>query len=287
MNDNTGNYLQKSLTYNTKSIASKKRAKRRRIAYGIRFVCLWLMILSVAVLLKKLVFTSPVRAFTESPSSMLDTSSSNLDYLNYPPTLIELAENKPETVDFVKNYTNHLNKPASTTPISITNDYTPGEIPLFIQWDTRWGYDYYGSDFIAINGCGPTALSMVTVGLTGNTDLNPKAVADFSYANGYLVEGKGSSWDLMTKGAKKLGLTSEELPLSSAIIMDKLTNGSPIIASMRPGDFTTSGHFIVLTGVTSDGKIIVNDSDSILRSHTTWELDTLIKQIKNLWAFSA
>ena len=160
------------------------------------------------------------------------------------------------------------------------------DLPHFLQWDQRWGYEKYGSDFIAINGCGPTALSMVAVGLTGNTKLNPKAVADISYKNGYLVDGKGSRWDLMTSGAKLLGLESKELPLSASTIYNALNEGHPIIASMKPGDFTSSGHFIVLVGVTETGKIIVNDSDSIARSNTEWDLTTLMNQMKNLWAFS-
>lgn len=289
MNQSTGNSLQKSPSFKNKTTKFKKRKKTHFIHYSTRFIWLGLLIISVMILLQKLLFTLPTHAFTEEsfPSSTSSASSSTWDDFNYPFSLIELAQKKPETVSFVKTYPDYLNGLLPSGPISITEDYAPGEIPLFLQWDTRWGYEYYGNDFIAINGCGPTALSMVSVGLTGNTDLNPKAIADFSYASGYLVEDRGSSWELMTQGAKELGLTSEELPLDASIIIDRLSEGHPIIASMGPGDFTTSGHFIVLTGISSDGKIIVNDSDSLIRSHKTWELDTLIKQIKNLWAFSA
>ena len=55
---------------------------------------------------------------------------------------------------------------------------------------------------------------------------------------------------------------------------------------MRPGDFTTQGHFIVLVGG-EDGKIIVNDPNSKERSSLLWEYDTLAGQIKNLWVFEA
>ena len=289
MNQSARNSLLKSPSYNKKPTRSKKRKKSYLIYYSTRFICIGLLIVSVAILLQKLLFTLPTHAFTEESLPPLKSSerSSPLEDFNYPSSLIELAQNKPETVSFVKTYPDYLNGLLPSGPISIIEDYTPGEIPLFLQWDTRWGYEYYGNDFIAINGCGPTALSMVSVGLTGNTDLNPKTIADFSYASGYLVEDTGSSWELMTQGAKELGLTSEELPLDASLIIDRLSNGHPIIASMGPGDFTTSGHFIVLAGISSDGKIIVNDSDSLIRSHKTWELDTLIKQIKNLWAFSA
>ena len=207
------------------------------------------------------------------------------DINSYPKELLELASEKDETIDFVANYPNY---DASTNKvISIKKDYKKGQIPLFIQWDERWGYEKYGSDFIAINGCGPTSLAMVAVGLTGNKDINPKVVAEFSDDNGYLVDGVGSSWTLMTEGAKHFGLNSKELPLTEDAIISTLKKGQPIIASMGPGTFTTGGHYLVLTGVDSNNKIIINDSDSKIRSSQTWDIDVFMKETENLWTFTA
>ncbi|WMM23392.1 C39 family peptidase [Tissierella sp. MB52-C2] len=203
----------------------------------------------------------------------------------YPEELLELASQKEEVIDFVADYPNY--EPYSNKKISIKKDYEGGKIPLFIQWDKRWGYEKYGSNFIAINGCGPTSLAMVIVGLTGNTDINPKVVADFSEQNGYLVEGVGTSWTLMTEGAKQFGINGKELPLSESVILSTLKKGQPIIASMEPGTFTTTGHFIVLTDVDNNNKIIVNDSDSRKRSKQTWDIDIFMKQTKNLWTFTS
>jgi len=213
----------------------------------------------------------------------IGTILSNLSL--YPKELLELASRKVETIDFVADYPNY--NPDSNKQISIKQDYKKGKIPLFMQWDKRWGYEKYGSNFIAINGCGPTALAMVAVGLTGNTDINPKVVADFSSENGYLVDGIGSSWTLMTEGAKQFGLNGRELPLTKSEILDTLKKGQPIIASMGPGTFTTDGHFIVLTGVDSKNNIIVNDSDSIKRSKQTWDINVFMEETENLWTFTA
>lgn len=207
----------------------------------------------------------------------------NID--QYPHELLEMASKKPETIEYVADYPNHKDVETST-PISVKSEYKKGEIPLFMQWDKRWGYDKYGPDFFAINGCGPTALSMVTVGLTGNTNISPRYVENFSKENGYLVEGVGTAWSLMTEGARQLGLKSKVIPLSEASIISTLEQGHPIIVTMGPGHFTTEGHYIVLTGVTPDGKIKVNDSDSIKRSNQTWDVDVFLKEAKNLWAFS-
>jgi len=42
---------------------------------------------------------------------------------------------------------------------------------------------------------------------------------------------------------------------------------------MGPGEFTDSGHYILLTGVTDDDKIIINDSDSKIRSGEKWDIE--------------
>lgn len=203
----------------------------------------------------------------------------------YPKSLLELASKKEEALDFVYEYP--IKKDLyKDKKISIKSDYKSGDYPLFIQWDERWGYHQYGNNYIAINGCGPTALAMVVVGLTGDRGVNPKVVADFAYENGYYVDGVGSSWELMTSGATNFGITGEELPLSEESILSTLRNGYPIIATMGPGDFTTSGHFILLTGVTDDGKIIVNDSDSKIKSEKTWDIDIFMNQTNNLWKFN-
>lgn len=205
----------------------------------------------------------------------------------YPEILLELAGNRPETLEFVINYPAYMASNRSNTPISINRDYKAGNIPLFIQWDKRWGYEAYGDEFIGSSGCGPTALSMVIVGLTGNTIWNPKAVSDYSYESGYFHSGQGTSWDLMSEGANDFGLLSTELPLDAAAIISALRKGHPIIASMRPGHFTKGGHFIVLTGIAADGSIIVNDPGSIINSQMTWDLRTIMDETKNLWAFNS
>lgn len=287
MNDYPKNYLTKSETYKITMHSNKIRKQNKLLSFAC-YSLFWLLILCLAIFMKKFYLSSTASSLPKTPAY----SEHYLEYLigsdaaSYPDSLLELASKKPETIDFVKNYNHYLQGLDTKESISLASDYTPGEIPLLIQWDTRWGYEYYGDEFIAVNGCGPTALSMVAVGLTGNTHLNPKAIADFSYEQGYLVKGRGSSWDLMTKGAHSLGLISTELPLNDATILKELSSGHPIIASMKPGNFTTSGHFIVLAGIASNGEIIVNDPDSIVRSQQTWDLETLTKQIKNLWAFS-
>lgn len=55
---------------------------------------------------------------------------------------------------------------------------------------------------------------------------------------------------------------------------------------MKPGDFTTTGHFIVLTGLTDDGKLMINDPNSITRSEKRWDIDTIVGQAKSAWTYT-
>ena len=201
-----------------------------------------------------------------------------------PPSLIELKNKYPETADFVDSYPEYIGIEYNSD-IDLSEDVTEGEIPLFIQWDKRWGYYIYGNDFFGVNGCGPTCLAMVICGLTNDTVCNPYEVALFSMGNGYYIMGQGTSWDLMTKGAYAFGLTVEEGEISEQYIRDNVSENSPMICSMYPGDFTYTGHFIVLTGIDEDGKVIVNDPNSYINSEKHWELEEVTTQIKSLWCY--
>ena len=205
----------------------------------------------------------------------------------YPEEIRELLANNEETKDFVLDYPEKKDTaPAETISGKGTEWPGDGRIPLLLQWDDRWGYGSYGGSTIAVSGCGPTAVAMVAAGLTGDESITPYKVAQYAESNGYYVSGEGTSWSLMSQGAAAFGVQGSELGLDQNLIFSELESGHPIICSMRPGDFTSTGHFIVLTGV-EDGKIRVNDPNSRVNSETLWDYDRIEYQISNLWAFQA
>ncbi len=206
----------------------------------------------------------------------------SLPDIETPESLLELKDKYPETAEFVDAYSKYYN---SDFDIDLTDELTEGEIPLFIQWDKRWGYKTYGNDFFGVNGCGPTCLSMVVCGLTNDASWDPYSVALFSMDNDYYVKGQGTSWNLMTEGARNLGLTVESGRITQWYIEHNLSSESPMICSMEPGDFTYTGHFIVLTGIDEEGKIIVNDPNSYINSDKHWDILDLLPQIKSIWCY--
>lgn len=170
--------------------------------------------------------------------------------------------------------------------IDISNEVEKGKIPLFFQYDKRWGNKIYGDDTMKINGCGPTCLSMVVCGLSGMSTYDPFTVAELAESAGYFVDGSGSAWTLMSEGASMLGLTSQEVIFDETHIRQELESGRPIICIMGPGDFTTEGHFIVLCSIDDSGNVKVNDPNSKKRSKKKWNLEKLMPQIRNLWSYS-
>lgn len=199
----------------------------------------------------------------------------------YPEKLLEMLSRNKDMISYMYDFEDKKGH------IYIDNigKVTKGEYPLLLQYDKKWGYGIYGDNVIAINGCGPTSLAMVVAGLTGKNDTTPYDIAKYSYEKGYYTEEWGTKWDLMSTGIEPFGVTGKKIVLSKQNLYNELNNGHPLIASMRPGDFTTVGHFIVLTGI-KDDKIVVNDPNSRERSAKLWEYDVIAPQIKGLWTYS-
>ena len=202
----------------------------------------------------------------------------HIPYGTWPRSLIDLLDRNPETREFVLGYPNREELAQAA--------FSPEEtdcVPLLLQWDPRWGYEKYGSDYLANTGCGPTCLAMAGIYLTGDENFRPDRIAGFAERNGYYASGYGSSWTLISEGAEELGLTAVELPLVKKKITDALEAGTPVILAMGPGDFTTAGHYIVLTSL-EDDLFRVNDPNSRDNSAKLWSYEELEGQIRNIWA---
>lgn len=155
------------------------------------------------------------------------------------------------------------------------------EVVYYNQFDSRWADEPYGkSGTIGSSGCGPTALAMVVSSLTDRI-IDPLEMSQWAYENGYRAEGNGSYLSLIPNGAAYFGLTVETMTTKEAQkIVDALADGKLVIAIMSKGHFTKGGHFIVLRGVTSEGKILVADPSSISRSGQEWEISIILNEAR-------
>jgi len=223
---------------------------------------------------------SRIKSKSDAKKVVSDYAQKNgLSLNDYPDSMIDLLARNSETKDFVLSYPKEKDKEHK---VNLKKYKDCGGVPLFMQWDKRWGYIMYGDDVAGLTGCGPVCLSMVSVYLLKDTKYSPDYMLEWSKENGYCVEGSGSLWTLISEGGEKLGLDVTEIPLDKQRVIKNLEVGNPIICVMGPGDFTTKGHFIVMTGY-ENGKIKINDPNSYTNSEKEWNYDDICSQINNLW----
>lgn len=184
-------------------------------------------------------------------------------------------------VGAVDDTTRNLVEPTSTP----RDQWTRGQMPYLYQIDPQWSHETYSGGRMRLQGCGPTALCMVYIELTGATDMDPVSMAQFATEHGYATEQNGSSWSLMTDGAATLGLAGKQLTPSESVLRAELDAGRPVICIMNPGHFTSSGHFIAIEKLDADGKAVVHDSNSWARSQKTWDLSTICSEAASAWSF--
>jgi len=159
-------------------------------------------------------------------------------------------------------------------------EFTDGQttVVYYNQLDERFASEPYGTDHIGGYGCGPTSMAMVVSSLTSDT-VDPIQMARWSYENGGWCSKSGSYHALIPSAAKAWGLPVEGCTASEPQrIVDALADGKLVVAIMSKGHFTSSGHFIVLRGVTSDGKILVADPASYSRSEKQWDLSIILSE---------
>lgn len=202
-------------------------------------------------------------------------------YSQYPQELLSALANNPEMADFAAGYPSNNGKSSG----ALTAAEKEQDFPLFLQWDPRWGYQPYGSgSCIGLAGCGPTCLSMALFYLTRDDKLTPDKIAEYSMENGYYVEGTGTAWALMEDVPKLYGISVTKLSAEESNIRAILDNGGVVICSVGRGDFTTSGHYILIYGYDGEG-LLINDPNCVARSNRKWIFSEIRWQIKNIWAY--
>ena len=121
-------------------------------------------------------------------------------------------------------------------------------------------------------------MSVVVSSLTSET-VDPPHMAQWAYENGYWCSGNGSYHSLIPGAAEAWGLSVEGCTATEPQrIVDALADGKLVVAIMTKGHFTSSGHFIVLRGCTSDGEILVADPASYQRSEKSWDLSIILNE---------
>lgn len=144
-------------------------------------------------------------------------------------------------------------------------------IPLYIQYTYKEPIG--GMSTIAKGGCGYTSLGMVLSYLKGESiepnDIVAKVGDSFHCSSGMY-------WSALTEIPAMYGVSNVKQTSSADEVTEALKQGHPVICSQGPGLFTSAGHFIVLRGITKEGKILVNDpNDNDNKNYKAREFDML------------
>ena len=167
---------------------------------------------------------------------------------------------------------------ADLSDIVFTGRGNSKDVVYFSQYDSRWGSQMYGkTNTIAGAGCGPSSLAICISTLTNKT-VTPPEVCEWSVKTGHRCEGSGSYHSLIPDGAAHWGVPCRGIGQSKKQLVQALQDGKLVIAIMSQGHFTRGGHFIVLRGITSQGKILVADCASYERSQKEWDINIFLNE---------
>lgn len=163
---------------------------------------------------------------------------------------------KPNGTDFVRQFPSinmesvvHSKRPSAELAQQKRQNYL--SVPLYFQND--YPDIQYGNGTVETSGCSITSMAMVATYLTGYEYL-PDELA--YYFGGRAVNNIAR----LEYAAQTLGIPYEK-PENWHYTLEELHKGKiAIVLVSEASDFTDSQHFLVLTGVTEDGKILVNDS---------------------------
>lgn len=125
--------------------------------------------------------------------------------------------------------------------------------PLYIQGESK---GMYGGYPIKDYGCGPTSCAMVVSALTGQKVTTEQLSAEFARFS----TSAGSLPGLFPAVAQRYNLKMKHTK-SWSEVESALKSGSLVIENIGPSRYwyVSSGHFIVLKGISPDGKVYVND----------------------------
>ena len=153
-----------------------------------------------------------------------------------------------------------------------------GYLRYFNQSDERWSGELFGVDPIGGYGCGPTALAMAVSSLTG-LDVDPAALSAWCASQGYAAPGSGSYYPIVQGVAEHFHLACSSVGLTVEEMVQSLSGGCVLVALMGPGHFTSSGHFIVLYGITPEGQVLTADPNSRANSLSPWPPALLLDEL--------
>lgn len=169
----------------------------------------------------------------------------------------------------------------------------------YLQTDPRWKNRDYSAKgektTIGASGCGPTAMAMV-LATWADEAVNPVTECAWALAHGYKAPHQGTYYGYFKPAAARYGLKCTMLNGASIYGNSKsayheqaakaLEAGGLVIACMGPGNWTRSGHYVLVWRI-DGGTIYINDPASTLARRTQGSYALFRQQVKYYWVIDA
>ena len=213
---------------------------------------------------------------------------------SYMPYVIPHAEGNPNVIHFLYvrakggespetfEYTDEERNKA----IPPLGEGVTGLVPLIMQWDYRWAFNWYGGGPAALTACAPTCMAMIGFGLTGDESINPWQMCQYAENAGYWVPGSGTSWDLVLNAFPNHPISCQKISADQYTISAELSAGHPVLINVGVGKFSAVGHFMILAGQDADGNFILNDPNNLENCSRTWPWEDLSSEITAAWSYT-
>lgn len=166
---------------------------------------------------------------------------------------------------------------------------------LYYQTDPRWKnipYAVQGEKAtIGGSGCGPTAMAMV-LATWADPSVTPQSECAWALRNGYKCLNSGTYYSYFVPAARRYGLVCQQLNGASIYgnanssyhqqAKNALDRGDFVIACMGKGNWTRSGHYVLVWGVEGN-MVYINDpaSSKVARTRGNWLV--FKQQVKYYW----
>jgi len=159
---------------------------------------------------------------------------------------------------------------------------------IYTQYDPQWGNlplnasNFDGTTTIGKFGCGPSSIAMIITNLAGHA-ITPVQTSALAVEYGAYIQGKGTDYHILRilddYGLKSNSIDNPSVPAVNAVLS---AGGLVLAAGNGPLPYYQAGHWIVIRGVTADGKYKIGDSAG--HSDTDWPAENILIDGVSLWA---
>lgn len=197
--------------------------------------------------------------------------------------LLKLAAENPDARKYVAEFCDSY--PGEKAGALTKDDMVEQGVPLYMQWDQRWGYMQYLDGPMGTKGCCPTCLSMVHSAFNQTTLMSPYFVALLAAESGYCDPENGTYGEFVEYFAQHVGFDYAEVDVTAVDgAANALNNDWVLVCNLAPGDFTDVGHYVLITGWADDGTVHVNDPYTTANNEQSWPLATVVFECNSMYA---